>query len=317
MESAVDKLLRAANLRDDSDIVKTEELKLNHLSAEEVAQRRAELRKMRDIIFRAEIKAKRIAKIKSKTYRKIHKKARKKLEDMTKEADGEIVDQEEERLKHEVERARERATLRHKNTGKWAKAMQARGELDVDQRREIEDMLDKGERLRKKIQADDDSNDEDEDDASDVEVIKSRAFEELQRLDQEDDALTPKGKGVFAMKFMQNAMAQDASRVDAAVDDFRKEMERLGKMTDRAGDDDENNDDDTRPKNLVEANRGGGRLIFHPGQTIVCHIHIHNVITALLTRSDPPITIGPIRIIEHIKIFRSCALSSCCITINY
>lgn len=275
MESAVDKLLRAANLRHDSDIVKTEELKLNHLSVEEVAQRRAELQKMRDLMFRAEIKAKRIAKIKSKTYRKIHKKAREKLKNMTQEADGDVVEEKEEQLKHEMERAKERATLRHKNTGKWAKAMQARGEMDIDQRGEIEEMLAKGERLRRKIQADGDSNDEnedeDEDGTSDVEAIKARAFEELERLDKEDDNPLPqKSKGVFAMKFMQNAMARSAAEVNAAADQFREEMERLGEEADGASDEvDEGRDDATHPENAVQVNRSNGRLVFQPGQTMV------------------------------------------------
>ena len=42
------------------------------------------------------------------------------------EVDDEL--DEEGRMKFEVERARERATLKHKNTGKWAKAMQQRGD---------------------------------------------------------------------------------------------------------------------------------------------------------------------------------------------
>src|ERR1700733_8224364 len=77
MESAVDKLLKSAKLRE-SDIEKKEELEMAHLTVEEVAARRTEIRHMRELMFRAEAKAKRVAKIKSKTYRKIHKKAREK-----------------------------------------------------------------------------------------------------------------------------------------------------------------------------------------------------------------------------------------------
>ncbi|GJJ15677.1 hypothetical protein Clacol_009955 [Clathrus columnatus] len=294
MENAVDKLLRAANLREDSDITKTEELKLNHLSVEEVAQRRAELRKMRDLMFRAEIKAKRIAKIKSKTYRKIHKKAREKLEHMAKEADGEVVNEEEERLRHEMERARERATLRHKNTGKWAKAMQGRAELDIDQRREIEEMLEKGERLRRKIQATGESDDDEDDgdDTSDIGVITAQAFQELQHLDQPDDNLTPRGsKGVFAMKFMQNAMARDTKQVDATVDQFREEMERLGNGVDGASDDEKDEEEkDGSLENLVQTTRSGGRMVFHPGQITVPRPPLApSESSSTLKSSEPPI----------------------------
>ncbi|KAH9932099.1 Utp14-domain-containing protein [Epithele typhae] len=118
LESAVDKLLKSAKLRED-EIAQTEALKMNHLSVEEVSARRAELTKMRDLMFRAEAKAKRLAKIKSKTYRRIRKKEKARLADKLHELGGEDdEDDEERRVQREVERARERATLRHKNTGK-------------------------------------------------------------------------------------------------------------------------------------------------------------------------------------------------------
>ena len=78
LESAVDTLLKSAKMRE-QDLAQTESLKMNHLSVEEVAERRAELAKMRDLMFRAEAKAKRVSKIKSKTYRRIRKKAKAKL----------------------------------------------------------------------------------------------------------------------------------------------------------------------------------------------------------------------------------------------
>ena len=140
---------------------------MNHLSVEEVSARRAELAKMRDLMFRAEAKAKRIAKIKSKTYRRLKKKERARLAEKLGEGSDDDLDDEEARLKREVERARERATLRHKNTGKWAKAMRARGELDEDQRRDINEMLDRGEKLRRKIQGEGESDEESEDEGED------------------------------------------------------------------------------------------------------------------------------------------------------
>ena len=45
-------------------------LQMKQLSTEEIAQRRGELRKMRELMFRAEVKARRVGKIKSKTYRR-------------------------------------------------------------------------------------------------------------------------------------------------------------------------------------------------------------------------------------------------------
>jgi U3 small nucleolar RNA-associated protein 14 len=62
----------------EKDIEATESLAMNNLTIEEVAARRAELSRMRELMFRAEAKNKRVAKIKSKAYRKIAKKEREK-----------------------------------------------------------------------------------------------------------------------------------------------------------------------------------------------------------------------------------------------
>ena len=43
---------------------------------EEMVKRIGELRKMRDLLFYHEVKAKRVSKIKSKAYRKVHNKCR-------------------------------------------------------------------------------------------------------------------------------------------------------------------------------------------------------------------------------------------------
>ena len=66
--------------------------------------RRGELAKMRELMFRTEAKAKRVAKIKNA-------KLAAKLGELEDE------DDEEAHLEREVERARERTTLRHKDTG--------------------------------------------------------------------------------------------------------------------------------------------------------------------------------------------------------
>lgn len=263
-------------MKDEGDITKTEELKLNHLSVEEVVARRAELRKMRELMFRADAKAKRVAKIKSKTYRKIHRKSREKIKGLIEEVHGAegAEDEEEERMRHEVERATERATLRHKNTGKWAKAMKGRNELDVDQRREIEEMLEKGEALRAKIQGDDGSDDSDDDDAEGgIEEIKAAAFEELRSLERDDESNAPKEKdrGVFGMKFMQEAMARDARRVAETADDFRNEIARMGGID---GGEAADGEDVATELGDIQTQRVGGRMTFRPGQAAVCKMFL-------------------------------------------
>ncbi|KAH9849186.1 Utp14 protein-domain-containing protein [Lenzites betulinus] len=270
LESAVDKLLKSAKMRE-NEIAETEALKMNHLSVEEVAARRAELAKMRDLMYRAEAKAKRVAKIKSKTYRRLKKKERTRLAAKLGENEDGDLDDEDLRLKRELERARERATLRHKNTGKWAKAMRERGELDEDQRRDINEMLDRGEKLRRKIHGEGESGDEDSDDEdSDQELgedgiarIKARAFDELAALDADapDASEGKKGKGIFEMKFMKDAMAREQRRANEIADDFVKDMGGGDPDADDAADD--AHDVDQPSGAIIE--RVGGRVVYRPG----------------------------------------------------
>ncbi|KAF8971906.1 Utp14 protein-domain-containing protein [Flammula alnicola] len=278
LESSVDALLKSAKMREE-DIHHTEDrmLEMNKLSVEEVAQRRGELRKMRELMFRAEIKARRVGKIKSKTYRRLRRKEKERLGEKINEDEG--SDGEEANLKQELERARERATLRHKHTGKWARQMRNKEGLDEDSRRDIEEMLARGEKLRRRIKGvgSDESEDgeeeeeEDDDDGMDlegnIEKIKQGAFEELRKLDEtgvEEEGEKRKGKSVFEMKFMKDAMARRAVEANREKDDFIKEMG--GHVA--GGDDSDEQEEDTQeldPSSGVVAQRAGGRVVYRPG----------------------------------------------------
>jgi len=254
---------------------------MNHLSVEEIAERRAELRKMRELMLRAELKAQRISKIKSKTYRRLKRRGKEKLESQKGGEEGEEEEEEEEeeedeeaRMRREVERAKERATLRHKNTGKWARAMKAKNELSLDERRDIEEMLDREVELRK-IQdlkgSDDEGDDEDDDmegdEADRIAKIKADAFEELRRLAKEGDepVSAQSGRAVFGMKFMQEALARDKQKTERVIDDFVKEF---GEMESEGGDQEvgEQGGKDSR----VAVQRIGGRVSFHPDNRAYC-----------------------------------------------
>lgn len=267
----MDSLLKAAKMKED-DIHHTEDtmLKMNQLSVEEIAQRRSELRRMRELMFRAEIKARRINKIKSKTYRRLRRKEKARLGERI-DDDGEV---EEGRLKSEIERAKERATLRHKNTGKWAKKMKGRDDLDEDTRKDLEDMLARGEKLRKRIQGvgSDESQEESDEDDGDEELdleegiakVKQDAFDELAKLDEQEEVGGDgkKGKSVFEMKFMKDAMARQAAATNKEVDDFIKEM---GGSHADSGEDETANVQENDSSSGVIAMRAGGRVVYRPG----------------------------------------------------
>ena len=272
----MDKLLKAAELRE-QDISKTEDLKMQDLTPEDAAQRRAELRQMRDLMFRADIKAKRVAKIKSKTYRKLKRKEKVKLaEKLGTAAGAEPAELDEEaQMKAEVDRARERATLKHKNMGKWAQAMKHRqtdGELDDDRRRQVMEMHERGEKLRRRIAgaasgSESESDDSDEDEDEDEDEIKAKAIDKLRELNEADDAETEglnvrkKEGGVMQMKFMQEGLSREAERARAEVDSFQEELQMLDQVQVPADD-----SDGLGP--LVTVQRTGGRVTFKPGQAV-------------------------------------------------
>ncbi len=265
LETAVDRLLKRAQMREE-DIQKTEELKMHHLSAEEVASRRAEIMKTRELLFRAEMKAKRIAKIKSKAYRRLRRRDKEKGCDEAADSAGPEVS-----LKRLAERAKERATLRHKSTGKWAKAMRQKGEMDADQRQDMAEMLERGEMLRRRIQgvkesSDSDYDDDDDDDDMNSEAlvrVKARAFDELTELKSEkSDSPKGKGKSVFDMKFMQDSVAREQREVNQQVDDLINEIQDLDSAPREDGFDGHKLTQDDDP--TVTFQRTGGRISLRP-----------------------------------------------------
>jgi len=80
LEATIQSILEESGLAtvdgktDEDHIREYEELETNKLSVEDVKARRDQLRMARELLFREEAKAKRIKKIKSKSYRKVHRK---------------------------------------------------------------------------------------------------------------------------------------------------------------------------------------------------------------------------------------------------
>ena len=254
----MDQLLKRAQMREE-DLQKAEELKMNHLSAEEVASRRAEIMKTRELMFRAEMKAKRISRIKSKTYRRLKRRAKEKQLGEESGSEGPEAP-----LKREAERAKERATLRHKNTGKWAKTMRRRGAMDTDQRQDMVEMLERGEKLRRKIQGSKEGSDSDDDngDSDDLAQLKAQVFDELAELKRHDSGpAKDKGKSIFDMKFMQDAAAREQREVDKMVDNL---MDELQDSDVPAHEDEADSPELPQDDPSVTVQRTGGRISLRP-----------------------------------------------------
>ncbi|CAG8607857.1 2819_t:CDS:10 [Paraglomus brasilianum] len=262
LEKQIEKALVESGV-EEKNLQKYEELQLNKLSVDEVLARQRELRRMRELAFRAEIKAKRIAKIKSKAYRKIRKKEREKnqflLEQFT-EPDDDITQQK--KLKLETARAEERMTLKHKNSSKWAKQALKHGRNNQESRQAIVEQLQRHEALTRKIHGIGSEDEESEDEYSDiedgdVEAVRKRALEELEQI--EEDVIREPVKGVFAMKFMTEAAKRQEEQAMSALDDLRRSLENE-EISDVDGDNDKK--EEKQKSTVIKVGGNPGRMIF-------------------------------------------------------
>ena len=249
LESTIQNILKDSGLAgtngksEEEQLQAFEELKTNKMPLEEVQARRAELRKARELLFREEIRAKRIKKIKSKTYRKVHRKERERNMQKEKHAltAAGVDDSESEKERQDRRRAEERMGARHRES-KWAKGVKdsGRARWDEDARGGVTEMARRGEDLRRRIEGkavagDDDDNgtvssesdSEDEGDMEEGDTRNHRKMQEtLQRLDEDGDELDPNDKGsrLASMDFMKKAEALRKTRNNADVESLRREL---------------------------------------------------------------------------------------------
>ncbi|KZF24886.1 Utp14-domain-containing protein [Xylona heveae TC161] len=264
LESAIHEIMQQSGLADqngkseEDQIREFEELKANKLPLEEVQARRAELRKARELLFREESRAKRIKKIKSKSYRRVHRKQREREEQAERDAltaaGVEMSEDEAERVHRR--RAEERMGGRHKSS-KWAKGVKESGRAawDDDARHGVTEMARRDDDLRRRIEGktvrnesesgsdlsdEDDQISEGEDEEDSDEASAGRLRRQLDRADGEP---TPDGNGrsigskLANMKFMQRAEAAQKLQNDAEAAQLRREL--AGEETSSAEEDDD------------------------------------------------------------------------------
>jgi U3 small nucleolar RNA-associated protein 14 len=222
--------LQQAGQEDEEAILKREEqmmqdddLGSNKLSMEEYKKRRAQMAKMRALMFYHEQKRHHINKIKSKKYRRIRKKQRERQKEaeVAAQVDDDTDLEKDLEEKEEIERMKERMTLAHKNTSKWAKRVLKRGKnIDVDTRRALSAQLKRGDDLRKKMNAGRD-NDEDEDDENEDLVDTARKV----LADTEEDHIPIKNQGLFKLSFMQKGIEAQRERAKAEARQLLRELE--------------------------------------------------------------------------------------------
>ncbi|XP_062309203.1 U3 small nucleolar RNA-associated protein 14 homolog A isoform X2 [Osmerus eperlanus] len=142
-----------------------EEASLGAMSLEEAKVRRAELQKARVLQSYYEAKAKRERKIKSKKYHRVQNKAKRKeflkqFDDMLKTDPAAAL---EELKKMELSRMQERMSLKHQNSGKWAKSKAIMAKYDEGARKAMQSQLEVNKDLTQKVVVVSEEEDEDKD----------------------------------------------------------------------------------------------------------------------------------------------------------
>ena len=214
-----------------------EELKTNKMPLEAVQARRAELRRTRELLFREELRAKRIKKIRSKTYRKVHRKERERIAQQEKDAltAAGVENSESEQELRDRRRAEERMGARHRES-KWAKGVKESGRVrwDEDARGGVTEMARRGEDLKRRIEGKNVAGDQDGDVSSESESEEDDETENggdksggrLDRLYEKANGLDSDAQGskLASMDFMKRAESARKARNDSDVEAIRREL---------------------------------------------------------------------------------------------
>ncbi|XP_040180988.1 U3 small nucleolar RNA-associated protein 14 homolog A isoform X2 [Rana temporaria] len=147
-----------------------EEASLKAMSLEEAKLRRAELQKARALQSFYEAKARRERKIKSKKYHKLLKKGRQKQElkefEELRKTNPEAALEELEKLQRA--RIEERMSLKHQNSGKWAKSKLFMAKYDEEARKAMQEQLQKNKELTQKVKAGSESEESEEEEEEEI-----------------------------------------------------------------------------------------------------------------------------------------------------
>ncbi|XP_051832524.1 U3 small nucleolar RNA-associated protein 14 homolog A-like [Antechinus flavipes] len=220
-----------------------EKASLKAMSLEEAKQRRAELQKARALQSYYEARARREKKVKSKRFHKMLKKKKtkevlKQFEQLHKISPTAAL----EKLK-KIENARiqERMTLKHQNSGKWAKSKAVMAKYNLGARKAMQEQLIKNRELTQKLKVPSDSehNEEDEEDAGLIPAIvnevqlsidRPNPWVQKQHLNDTKNSLTQKKPAAneVAESEMEEAMAEDELLLQEAEERraFSKKVEQ-------------------------------------------------------------------------------------------
>lgn len=248
MENEIQMILVKSNTQSDKAIEQHEvdELKQRDVSEEDIKERQQELQKVKSLLFYEQLKRHRINKIKSKAYHRIKKRQRLRKEDQERELalqseDPAMIEQVQE--EEAMRRVKERMTMKHQNTGKWAKMALIHGKHDKNLRNAYHEAVQYGNELASKMHnlpanegessdsgPDSDSNSDEDEDAP-VKTSEAAAKQMAKIFDnaQESNASEYAGKykKIFEMDFMKKAAEQQREKAKLEAQNILKELKQM------------------------------------------------------------------------------------------
>lgn len=194
LADVIDDILDKEKLTRKSQI-NIEETAAQSITEEEMRKRMELLAQYRKLQFKNELKARRWKKIKSKAFRRLHRK------DMSEIPLEELAEVDPEAFqiklnKIENERAKERVTLRHKNTSAWVKRVLNRGlkAATEDEKRSYEEQLKLGEEITRKLALRNQEADFEEEDVAENPIEETPALQSLTKMKFIRDATLRRNK---------------------------------------------------------------------------------------------------------------------------
>ncbi|WP_317205189.1 hypothetical protein, partial [Janthinobacterium sp.] len=162
----------------------------------------------------------------------------------------------------EVERMKERASLAHKNTSKWAKRILKRGNnVDVDTRRALSAQIKRGDDLLKRMNSTRAGEEDDDDEEEDL--VETASTEN----DNDDDNNAVQGKGLFQLSFMKRGIEKQREKAKQEARQLLMELEADDE--DYCNSDDEKENQKQSPKKKVKvASKAEMKQVLSEGELV-------------------------------------------------
>ncbi|TID28131.1 hypothetical protein CANINC_002668 [Pichia inconspicua] len=221
-EHKLDAIINESNVESKKTEDLFENIETAKLSKAEMMKRTNELRLMRELMYRGMKDSKRLKKIKSKAYRRHLRKDKQKEQMLISQSNlQEGIENSDHEDDEMYQRAKERMTLKHKNTSAWAKKMIKSGmSKDKANRDELEEMMRQSDSLKLK-QLGKRNGEESSDDDRNLSDLE-HDIEKAENVD--DEKLSKVGKGVLAMDFMKNAEERERLIRLKEIEDLRRHV---------------------------------------------------------------------------------------------